>query len=90
MERLYALPMVGDVRGGGYFYAVELVKDKATKRTLDAAEVERVLRGYIAGATFIGAPTQETVGRLRFYEIQRCNLPTVSSGLGRATHDAMG
>jgi adenosylmethionine-8-amino-7-oxononanoate aminotransferase len=28
------------------------VKDKATKETLDAAEVERVLRGYIAGATF--------------------------------------
>jgi adenosylmethionine-8-amino-7-oxononanoate aminotransferase len=38
--------------GDGYFYAVELVKDKATKETLDAAEVERVLRGYIAGATF--------------------------------------
>jgi adenosylmethionine-8-amino-7-oxononanoate aminotransferase len=43
-----SLAMYGD----GYFYAVELVKDKATKETLDAAEVERVLRGYIAGATF--------------------------------------
>jgi adenosylmethionine-8-amino-7-oxononanoate aminotransferase len=52
LERLYDLPIVGDVRGDGYFYAVELVKDKATKESLDAAEVERVLRGYIAGATF--------------------------------------
>jgi adenosylmethionine-8-amino-7-oxononanoate aminotransferase len=52
LEQLYNLPIVGDVRGDGYFYAIELVKDKATKQTLDAAEVERVLRGYIAGATF--------------------------------------
>jgi adenosylmethionine-8-amino-7-oxononanoate aminotransferase len=52
LERLHDLPIVGDVRGDGYFYAVELVKDKSTKQTLDPAEVERVLRGYIAGATF--------------------------------------
>jgi adenosylmethionine-8-amino-7-oxononanoate aminotransferase len=52
LERLYDLPIVGDVRGDGYFYAVELVKDKATKQTLDLDQVERVLRGYIAGATF--------------------------------------
>ena len=52
LERLYELPIVGDVRGDGYFYAVELVKDKATKETLSPAEVERVLRGYVAGALF--------------------------------------
>ena len=52
LERLYDLPIVGDVRGDGYFYAVELVKDKATKQTFDAAERERVLRGYISGALF--------------------------------------
>jgi adenosylmethionine-8-amino-7-oxononanoate aminotransferase len=52
LERLYDLPIVGDVRGDGYFYAVELVKDKASKQTLDAAEVERVLRGYVTGALF--------------------------------------
>ena len=52
LERLYDLPIVGDVRGDGYFYAVELVKDKVTKETLSPAEVERVLRGYVAGALF--------------------------------------
>ncbi|WP_068187691.1 aspartate aminotransferase family protein [Mycobacterium sp. UM_CSW] len=33
LEKLYDLPIVGDVRGEGYFYSVELVKDKATKQT---------------------------------------------------------
>ncbi len=52
LERLYDLPIVGDVRGDGYFYAVELVKDQATKQTFDAADTERILRGYVAGALF--------------------------------------
>jgi adenosylmethionine-8-amino-7-oxononanoate aminotransferase len=52
LERLYDLPIVGDVRGDGYFYAVELVKDKVNKETLNPAEVERVLRGYVTGALF--------------------------------------
>jgi adenosylmethionine-8-amino-7-oxononanoate aminotransferase len=49
---LYDLPIVGDVRGDGYFYAIELVKDKTTKQTLDSGEVERVLRGYVSPALF--------------------------------------
>jgi adenosylmethionine-8-amino-7-oxononanoate aminotransferase len=52
LERLLDLPIVGDVRGDGYFYALELVKDKATKETFDAAERERLLRGHLAGALF--------------------------------------
>ncbi|TFV53916.1 aspartate aminotransferase family protein [Geodermatophilus sp. DF01-2] len=52
LERLLDLPIVGDVRGDGYFYGIELVKDKATKETFDAAESERLLRGFIAGALF--------------------------------------
>ncbi len=32
LERLKDLPIVGDVRGDGYFYGIELVKDKATRR----------------------------------------------------------
>ena len=43
MESSTTLPIVGDVRGDGYFYAVELVKDKATKQTL-ARRGGRVLR----------------------------------------------
>ena len=52
LERLYDLPIVGDVRGDGYFYGIELVKDKKTKETFSAAESERVLRGYLSGALF--------------------------------------
>ena len=36
LEKLYDLPIVGNVRGDGYFYGIELVKDKATKATFDA------------------------------------------------------
>ena len=46
------LPIVGDVRGDGYFYGIELVKDKATKETFDDAESERLLRGFLSGALF--------------------------------------
>jgi adenosylmethionine-8-amino-7-oxononanoate aminotransferase len=46
------LPIVGDVRGDGYFWAVELVKDKATRETFDAAERERLIRGFLPGALF--------------------------------------
>ena len=52
LEKLHDLPIVGDVRGEGYFYAIELVKDKASKETLTAAERKRVLPGHIAPALF--------------------------------------
>jgi adenosylmethionine-8-amino-7-oxononanoate aminotransferase len=52
LEKLLDLPIVGDVRGDGYFYGIELVKDKATKETFDDAEAERLLRGYLSGALF--------------------------------------
>jgi adenosylmethionine-8-amino-7-oxononanoate aminotransferase len=38
---------VGDVRGAGFFYAVELVKDQATKQSFSAAEREELLRGFV-------------------------------------------
>src|SRR6266481_7794128 len=52
LEKLYDLPIVGDVRGDGYFYGIELVKDKATKTTFDDDESERLLRGFLSQALF--------------------------------------
>jgi adenosylmethionine-8-amino-7-oxononanoate aminotransferase len=52
LEGLRDLPIVGDVRGAGYFQAIELVKDKATKETFDAAESEELLRGYLSGELY--------------------------------------
>jgi adenosylmethionine-8-amino-7-oxononanoate aminotransferase len=52
LDKLTDLPIVGDVRGAGFFYGIELVKDKATKETFSAEESERVLRGYLSSALF--------------------------------------
>ena len=52
LEKLTELPIVGDVRGDGYFYGIELVKDKATRETFDEAESERLLRGFLSSALF--------------------------------------
>ncbi|MEI8081042.1 MAG: aminotransferase class III-fold pyridoxal phosphate-dependent enzyme, partial [Actinomycetes bacterium] len=52
LERLLDLPIVGDVRGAGYFFGVELVKDKATKESFSAAEADRILRGFLSKALF--------------------------------------
>jgi adenosylmethionine-8-amino-7-oxononanoate aminotransferase len=52
LEKLTDLPIVGDVRGDGYFFGIELVKDKATKQTFDADESERLLRGFLSKALF--------------------------------------
>ena len=40
------------MRGDGYFFGIELVKDKATKETFDDAESERLLRGFLSTALF--------------------------------------
>ncbi|WP_029138511.1 aspartate aminotransferase family protein [Nakamurella lactea] len=52
LERLLDLPIVGDVRGDGYFFGIELVKDKGTKQTFSDEECERVLRGFLSPALF--------------------------------------
>jgi adenosylmethionine-8-amino-7-oxononanoate aminotransferase len=52
LEKLSDLPIVGDVRGDGYFYGIELVKDKATRETFSDDESERLLRGFLSQALF--------------------------------------
>ena len=48
LEKLLDLPIVGNVRGSGYFWSVELVKDQPTKEPFSRADCERILRGVVA------------------------------------------
>jgi adenosylmethionine-8-amino-7-oxononanoate aminotransferase len=48
LAQLEELPIVGDLRGCGFFYAIELVKDKGTRATFDEDESERLLRGFLS------------------------------------------
>ncbi|MCI2957429.1 aspartate aminotransferase family protein [Agromyces atrinae] len=52
LEKLLDIPIVGDVRGDGYFFGIELVKDKDTRETFDADESERLLRGFLSKALY--------------------------------------
>jgi len=52
LEKLNDLPIVGDVRGDGYFYGIELVKDKVTRQTFTDHESERLLRGFLSHELF--------------------------------------
>ena len=52
LESLHDLPIVGDVRGAGYFHAVELVKDKETKESFNDEESERLLRGFLSAELY--------------------------------------
>ena len=52
LERLLDLPIVGDVRGEGFFYGIELVKDKATKEVLDDELSEWLLRSFLSVELF--------------------------------------
>jgi adenosylmethionine-8-amino-7-oxononanoate aminotransferase len=52
LEKLLDLPIVGEVRGDGYFFGIELVKDKASKETFNDDESERLLRGFLSKALY--------------------------------------
>ena len=52
LDGLRDIPIVGDVRGAGFFCAIELVKDRVTKETFDEEESERLLRGFLTGALY--------------------------------------
>jgi adenosylmethionine-8-amino-7-oxononanoate aminotransferase len=52
LESLRDIPIVGDVRGAGYFMAIELVKDQETKASFTHEEAESLLRGYLSGELY--------------------------------------
>jgi adenosylmethionine-8-amino-7-oxononanoate aminotransferase len=52
LEGLRDIPIVGDVRGAGYFQAIELVKDRETKQSFSKEESETLLRGFLSGELF--------------------------------------
>jgi adenosylmethionine-8-amino-7-oxononanoate aminotransferase len=52
LDSLRDIPIVGDVRGDGYFHAIELVKDRDTKESFSADESETLLRGFLSGELF--------------------------------------
>jgi adenosylmethionine-8-amino-7-oxononanoate aminotransferase len=52
LEGLRDIPIVGDVRGAGYFHAIELVKDQDTKESFDDEESEDLLRGFLSGELY--------------------------------------
>ena len=52
LAQLLELPIVGDLRGTGFFYAIELVKDKETRQTFSDEECERLLRGFLTPRMF--------------------------------------
>jgi adenosylmethionine-8-amino-7-oxononanoate aminotransferase len=52
LESLRDIEIVGDVRGAGYFHAIELVRDRETKQSFDHEEAESLLRGFLSGELF--------------------------------------
>jgi adenosylmethionine-8-amino-7-oxononanoate aminotransferase len=52
LDSLRDIPIVGDVRGDGFFHAIELVKDQETKETFNSEESEDLLRGYLSGELY--------------------------------------
>jgi adenosylmethionine-8-amino-7-oxononanoate aminotransferase len=52
LESLRDIPIVGDVRGAGYFHAIELVKDPQTKESFSSQESEDLLRGFLSGELY--------------------------------------
>jgi adenosylmethionine-8-amino-7-oxononanoate aminotransferase len=52
LDSLRDIPIVGDVRGAGYFHAIELVKDRQTKESFSDEESETLLRGFLSGELY--------------------------------------
>jgi adenosylmethionine-8-amino-7-oxononanoate aminotransferase len=86
LEKLKDLPIVGDIRGVGYFWAIELVKDRETKETFTDEECDFLLRGLLSrrmmeeglycrsddrGDPVVQLAPPLTIGQTEFDEIER-------------------
>ena len=78
LERLLELPIVGDVRGCGYFYAIELVKDKETRASFDDEECDELLRGFVSPRAVRARPA------LPRRRPRRSRRPDLAAARGRA------
>jgi len=52
LAQLLELPIVGDLRGTGFFYALELIKNKETRESFSDEECERLIRGFLTPRMF--------------------------------------
>jgi adenosylmethionine-8-amino-7-oxononanoate aminotransferase len=52
LDALREIPIVGDVRGDGFFHAIELVKDQETREGFTDEESEHLLRGFLSGELY--------------------------------------
>ena len=52
LEKLYDIPIVGDIRGAGFFWGIEMVKNRETRESFNSDESEQLLRGFLSKALF--------------------------------------
>jgi len=52
LETLYDISLVGDVRGAGYFFGIELVKDKVTREMFNDEESHVLIRNFLSKKLF--------------------------------------
>ena len=84
LEPLLDLPIAGDLRGCGYFYALELVKDKASRQSFDEAGV----RGAAARLRLPRAvQARPDLPRRRPRRPGRPDLPAAGGGAGGVRGD---
>src|SRR5256884_318711 len=82
LEQLLELPIVGDVRGTGFFYAIELVKDKETRGSFDEVESGSFFAllgpsgcGKTTTLRMIGGFEQPTEGEIYLGDREMSGLP---------------
>jgi adenosylmethionine-8-amino-7-oxononanoate aminotransferase len=101
LDSLRDIEIVGDVRGAGYFWAIELVKDRDTKEHFSHEECETLLRGYLSpemyrrglicraddrGDPVIQLSPPLIAGAEQFEEIEAVLRPVLEEAARRALH----